>query len=278
MELCALCKEEKELQKSHFIASSFYKAVAQGHAPYDEAPVLHDFETGKVFRTNKQPQKRLLCSECEQLFSSKGENEVAKMCHRKDGKFLLRDILNTISASGVSSKNQVYFNGDGEVKDHVDLNSFVYFVISLLWRGSVTLWPKPFDGSYRSLGDNYEEKFGNYLLGRDALPDQFKLDIYVDFDEPSDIGIIAPVFSRERIHNFRFHLHSFFIPGLRFNIWLGKDVEKINNMNFQNSTSKVKLIKWSFTGSEFYKAARLGASKNKVVGKLANEVKEIRKN
>lgn len=154
----------------------------------------------------------------------------------------------------------------------------MYFAISLLWRGSVTLWPKPFDANYRTLGDKYEEKFRNYLLGRDTVPNQFRLDICVDFDEPSDIGIIGPMFSRERIYNFRFHLHSFFIPGLRFNIWLGNDVEKINNLNFQNSFSKVKLLKWSFTGSKFYKAARIEASKNKAVGKLASEVKELRKN
>lgn len=107
MEICALCKEEKELQKSHFIASSFYKAVAQGHAPYDEAPVMHDFERGTVLRTNKQPQKKLLCSECEQLFSKRGENEVARFCHRKDGQFLLRDILKNIPVSGISSKNKI---------------------------------------------------------------------------------------------------------------------------------------------------------------------------
>ncbi len=276
MEPCALCKEEKELQKSHYIASTFFKAVAQAHRPYDKSIVMHDFERRAVFRTNSQPQKKLLCSECEQLFSRKGEDIVAKYCLRKNGEFLLKQILQNLPVSGTTPNGMKYYRGDAELTNRLDLDSFVYFAISVLWRGSVTRWPRPYDSTYRSLGSKYEEEFRKYLLGQCPLTHHVSVDIQVDFDEPSFIGIISPISSREKIHTLRFHLHQIFIPGLRIKVFLGKDVNKLNQISIKK-TSIVTLFKWSFTNSEFFKNARLKASRNKPVGKLSKEIENMRK-
>lgn len=276
MQTCALCQEDKELQNSHYIAAAFFKAVAQGHAPYDQAIVHHDFEAKKVFRTNYQPKKKLLCSACEQLFSRKGENTLAKYCHRKDGQFLLKNVLEKTPASGVTPQGMVYYCEKEKINNEVDLDSFVYFAVSLLWRGSVTNWPKPYDGAYRSLGPKYEEDFRKYLLGKIPLISQISIDVQVDFDEPTFVGIISPICSREKIQELRFHLHQIFIPGIRIKVYLGKDIKKINQTSIKRS-SPVTFYKWSFTNSEFFKNARLKASKNKAVGKLSEEVEELKK-
>ena len=275
MKKCSLCHEIKELQKSHYISSSFYKALAQGFAPYDAAPVVNDFDQGKVFRSNKQPQKELLCSECEQLFSQKGENNVAKLCHRKNGKFLLRQILENVSESGVTPQGTVYYLGDGEIKNKIDIDSFIYFALSVLWRGSITKWPKPYDGNYGSLGSKYEEEFRKFLLGKAHLTPHVSVDVQVDFDDPIYPSIICPMFNREKIQNLRFHLHQIFIPGIRIKVMLGKDIKKLNQISMKNS-SIITFFKWSFTNSELFKDAQSKAARNKPVGRLASEVIDLR--
>jgi hypothetical protein len=136
---CGLCGEAAELQRSHFLPAGFFKAVAQGQAPYDDAPVMMDITKGTAVQSNIQVRKPFLCGLCEQRFSSHGEARVIANCHRKDGEFKLRDSLKVTASSATNSGRSIYYGH--AVPTEIDAAAYNYFVLSILWRASATNWP-----------------------------------------------------------------------------------------------------------------------------------------
>ncbi|MBV6576672.1 hypothetical protein JL978_06455, partial [Acinetobacter baumannii] len=72
LEICKLCGEKKELQRSHVIGRTFFSHILRD----SEKNVAYQFELQKeqVDTTNDTWFTRLLCSTCERFFNEKYEN------------------------------------------------------------------------------------------------------------------------------------------------------------------------------------------------------------
>ena len=137
--ICALCQQQAALAKSHLLPAGLFKAIAQTYAPYDFAPVMIDTAKGTALQTNLQVRKSLLCENCEQLFSRNGENHVIANCYRKNGEFKLRDAIKNQRPTHIVKDRAVFF-GD-QLGAEFRAGAYQYFLISVLWRTSVTQWP-----------------------------------------------------------------------------------------------------------------------------------------
>lgn len=247
---CGLCKEERELQNSHYMSAGLFKAVIQGHAPYDAAPVMVSVTKGTAVRSNHQPTKPYLCIDCEQRFSALGENEVIANCHAKDGRFGLRDKLRLHPPSLIRKSRKIYHGHD--LEGALSVAAYGYFALSVLWRGSSTDW-HGFGSDYRfALGKKYEEDFRLYLLGEKPFPERVAVSVYVDFDEPTQAVMSPPNYEQIDVEGRRHHQHSFMIPGVRFIVLVGGDPGGLTGPSHPDP-SKVTFFEWRFSGTAYQK-------------------------
>src|SRR4051794_17573254 len=79
--VCKMCREEKELQKSHLLPAALYDYCRKG----DQEPIRVTSEI--VMSTSRQTQDYLLCRACEGILNEGGERWIV-------GKFAKQDRVN----------------------------------------------------------------------------------------------------------------------------------------------------------------------------------------
>ncbi|OHY64423.1 hypothetical protein BB778_20585 [Pluralibacter gergoviae] len=110
--ICKLCLKDKELMESHSIPRSYFKRLKKND------PQLIVVQKGsKPKRENIDPKEPLLCFECEQFISQEYESY---------GIRLLRNHRN------------IRKNSDHIIVSHFDYKRFYLFLLSILWRASVS--------------------------------------------------------------------------------------------------------------------------------------------
>ena len=91
---CALCLQERELRKSHFMPSGFYKAI-KGKKNDDIVNNLKNHN--EVGYGDRQLTAHLLCDDCEDKFNKNGEKIAIKECYQYHyDKFELLDKANFV--------------------------------------------------------------------------------------------------------------------------------------------------------------------------------------
>jgi hypothetical protein len=81
---CRLCLQDRELRSSHLLPKSMYKLLRNDEFS-NPNPFVHGPE--RSVQTSKQAQQYLLCHDCEQRFSKRGEAWVMSHCWRSVGEF-----------------------------------------------------------------------------------------------------------------------------------------------------------------------------------------------
>ncbi len=208
---CALCLQERELRSSHLLPAGAYRLAREQAAP-NPNPVVID-RVGAV-ATSRQITAPLLCSECEQRFSTEGENYVLRECARPGGAFRLRDSLRAMQPAVCDGDVAVF-----EVHDAnpVDIESLTYFAISIFWRAAARQWW--LSGAWKrptSLGP-YGEPARRFLLGETSLPRDWRIFVHVWSEEHIDFTSTIPY--SEHIEGTR--RHKFCIPGITFIAFVG---------------------------------------------------------
>jgi hypothetical protein len=263
---CGLCRQQKPLKRSHLLSAGLFKAVAQGHAPYDSAPIMMDIRRGTAVQSNDQARKPFLCGDCEQRFSARGESKVIAQCHRKDGEFLLCHALKAAPPSHVSSGRSIYY-GD-RLPAEVSAEAFQYFLLSIIWRASATDWPSS-TGVVRGALGPYEEDVRRYLLGDFPVPDVVSISVYVNFEPNPTVLLAYPTISKTQLLGLRLRQHNLHIPGIRFIALVGRNVRKLNVGELQGSSGLPTFIEWWPTGTEFHHRLVRDVSGLQSKGKLA---------
>ena len=219
MQQCALCRRRAKLRESHLLPASLYRIIRSdsGSTSLRHPVLVHN---GKAVMTSIQFTCPLLCDNCEDLFSKKGERIVVAECHRPHESFLLRSKLETEKISFRDRKGAPWFSGSS--LRSVDVEAYRYFAVSVFWRGSVGHWKprEPLACRY-SLGERYEEDFRLYLLEEATLPKQALLIVFVDSGEEP----LALISSPESCNKGGYYLHHFRIPGIGFSLYLGRHIE-----------------------------------------------------
>ncbi|MFK7996922.1 MAG: hypothetical protein AB8B87_22485 [Granulosicoccus sp.] len=74
--ICAVCLQLSNLQDSHYIPKGVFKTTGNAGEEYESQLVHINIKTGTASYSNFRPTQKLLCSNCEQRFSDRGENLV----------------------------------------------------------------------------------------------------------------------------------------------------------------------------------------------------------
>lgn len=103
----------------------------------------------------------------------------------------------------------------------LDWPRIAYFAASVFWRSAVKDWQTPIGMLPRlEIGNQYEERLRQFLLGRAPFPETATL--IVDVWPPPETRIVLIFPQGGRVGSF--HRYSFSIPGIYFSLWLGQTV------------------------------------------------------
>jgi hypothetical protein len=208
-ERCGLCRRHRLLAASHLLPKSLYR-LFQGDEPSSRHP-LH-LSTQAAMQTSAQMKDYLLCDECEDRFSKRGERWTMGHAYRGGEQFKLRELLfRTKPYLSVDGSN-VYAGSEVE---GLDFASLTYFGASVFWRAAARNWSL---GRIRyssiKLGP-YAELLRLYLLDEAPFPtDTISLTVFVSMREPPLLGMHFPVTEAQQEQFMR--IHRFHIPGVQF--------------------------------------------------------------
>lgn len=169
--ICALCRNEKELKKSHLIPKSAYKHIRDSKEEGGGSPMRIHLHSKEAFFTDIQVKNYLLCADCEQLFSKNGEGPVSKMWATHHGFPLLEKFEKGIETR--SGPKFTLFNPEQIDKKVTD--GLYYFGASVLWRSNAWDWGVHPSIHKGTLGSRYELAFREYLLGKSQGIDGVRL-------------------------------------------------------------------------------------------------------
>ena len=241
--MCRLCRNTRPLQNSHLLPQAAYKPLRDDKPLANPHPVTMTRKT--TLATAKQVTAYLLCSDCETLFSQKGENYVVTQCVQRDGQFRLREQLQ--AATPLCSSSTPQFTAYDAISILGDrLDSYLYFAASIFWRTAAHSWKLGNNQRLKlSLGETYQEQFRLYLLGQDSFPSNGSIYLHVASEVPSQLlQITFP--SSVRRGRLDAHRHKFYMLGLIFALFLGGKTSQLYTRGALNSTQPCILLRpWS---------------------------------
>ncbi|WP_395600888.1 hypothetical protein [Pseudomonas sp. B19125] len=183
--LCALCKESDDLRCSHLLPKCAYRVIGKSKRQ-KASPVFVRSKRNLASPTDYQYKKYLLCSSCEQLFSTR-EDIISKYWFRKPG-FLLKEQLRQVTCYEGDDFARFYPVYPPVTLDEEDL---YYFALSLLWRSCAGSW-----GDYEGVNGfsgKVLHSIGEYLLGRSSAPSNVRVLVFVDWSGVLEQIMTLPV-------------------------------------------------------------------------------------
>lgn len=213
---CGLCLKSRELKVSHCLPAALYRLAREPGRKNPNPVVTRPTNT---LTSSKQVSAHFLCESCEQRFSSAGENLVLAECARSRTEFKLRQRLNKLSPL-VKSEGPISIY-DAQAALGGALDKYLYFAASVFWRAAAHKWKWGIQAVRRIfLGEAYQEQFRRYLLGEVGLPSSARIFLHVSSEAEVGTTTIFPCTSRIK----GTHRHKFYIPGLLFILFLGRNV------------------------------------------------------
>jgi len=267
LEKCALCLKPRELRESHYIPQGVFKAVGYGGPEYESQTVSLNFQTGKTTYSNYQPKKKLLCGECEQKFSCRGESQVIPELLTYQNFPLRDDILSLVSDGDSANQNTM---------GNLDYQSYAYFALSIIWRGSITKWPAPYDKLYGKLR-RHEELFRRYLYGQSQFPKRTFITVMIDTVDENCHGLHIPNFHSEMHDKCRLRVFKFQVPGVIFNVFTEAKIPASHMEWLSEFPIPIGFLKTDFSTLNSYQNSIKQATSNRPVGKkMLKEHKKIK--
>ena len=211
--VCRLCRTEAQLCNSHLIPAGFYRLLRSTTIePAD--PLL--ISPKSTFTTSIQISEHLLCGECEERFRAGGEDWAIRNCYRVGEGFRLHEL--TLSCTLLEDGELAKFYS-AKSNLEIDCAKLAYFAASVFWRASAHAWKFPTINPAIPIAlGPYEDKFRTYLLGSSRFPDNAAIWVWISQAEKPSRAITFP--SSYRL--WECHVHTFDIPGVRFELFLGK--------------------------------------------------------
>lgn len=241
---CALCHKNATLRKSHYIPAALYRVLHEDD-DINSNKLLQNFSGKKFSTADKQLVCPLLCSNCENLFSTNGEKEIAKSCLHKNS-FPLREQLQTFPISSQRQGITVFAPKNFSKQE----NCWLYFALSVFWRGSVIPWRKTVQHYYQALGEHYQEQIRLFLLTSNrSFLDNIVVVLSVDFDSNPISLIEFP----KHVKNGIDHYHLFCIPGIEIMMFVGHSTKELTSSSrnifftghiYKETSGYISLVKY----------------------------------
>ena len=214
--LCALCLEEKPLQKSHLLPKAMYRGLREEGDSISN-PIL--ITQGVATSTSRQLVQPLLCSACEQRFGTREKLAVSYSQRELDTESRFLQEVKQEAHMGRADPPLWFEVRSGSPLPVEDL---AYFALSVFWRGSVAKWGPGAEGRFHGALGSYEESLRRYLLGEDPLPSTFAL--WAEALLPGTLGqaMMVPATAKSQVNGGR--QHRLLIPGIAFVLLVGSQL------------------------------------------------------
>ncbi|HAF7509390.1 TPA: hypothetical protein GNA48_000039 [Salmonella enterica subsp. houtenae serovar 21:z4,z23:-] len=268
-EMCELCNKSSILKNSHLMPKSLYKIITRTFSPHDSAPIWASKSQKSAYYTNSQIAKKLLCGVCEDRFNKNGEKYVIEKCLKNEHTFELKRMLEH-SVPSINVEGFYYFTPNDIPKLNSD--KFMYFVASIVWRATATNWSNDDIAHLNgSLPNEYKEPLRNYLLKRADFPKNIYITVCIDNDpNPLPIMSLPSGDIKKNMHV------SFFIPGIKFNIFFGeKSDQQLSSTLNKLGINLIYMFRPFRSSNEYLQLLHLMGSELSLKGKLAKQSKNI---
>jgi len=239
---CALCAVQvPKLLNSHLMPAALYKLLRDPEGPGSPDPII--VGGGRSVTSSAQVSQPLLCYDCERRFG-RHESWMLRHCARPQT-FLLRDGLSGAPSLRLSSRNVLACDINSsypEAAGHLE-----YFAASIIWRSAVVSW-RIGSRVMRTLQlGPYLEEFRRYLIGEEPFPADAALSVFVDSQPRPSLSLVFPFSGRFGPAT----RHIFAIPGVRFVLFVGKQLPAENRAMAVNSDGPKVLFLEDFALSSF---------------------------
>jgi hypothetical protein len=217
---CKLCLEDDtELQLSHLTPAKVYRLLDSPNAP-NRNPFLITSQV--TVQTAREIRDYLLCRDCEELLSRKGENWVVPRLAAPDKTFPLHDILTTVAPDVVGPDVRAYAaarNPEMRVED------LTHFALGVFWKASARAWrsgPSITSTSGIDLGP-FGDSVRLFLLGIGPFPERVALGVAL---MPPPVTTVLSYLPREGTQSNGVRHFSYYVPGVLFMISIGGEVSR----------------------------------------------------
>ena len=170
MGTCRLCLKEKKLIKAHIIPNFMYRGIKEGNF----SRFNKNLDTGKSFTLPAQTgefDKSILCEDCDSGILNEKFEKYAKM---------------TLFDNHIG----VEYNGNSFICKNIDYSKFKLFLLSILWRSSIS--NRPFFDRV-NLGKKLEERLRKMLYEGNAPKEtEYAIMIQMDMDSSISTFVVQP--------------------------------------------------------------------------------------
>ena len=249
---CRLCLRHAVLKNSHLLPKSIYKLLRTGRSSNPHSFVL---TTRTGVRTSKQARQYLLCNECEQRFSGRGEAWVVANCWRGMKKFRIQEILAGSEPLMANEDLKVYA---GASIPGLDMAKLVYFGSSVFWRASICHWKIMGDQIYINLGP-YSELLRLFLL--DSAPFPRNMVLHIGVSSLTTQALDLALFPRSSRTKTGIRRHRFIVPGIYFTLLVGNQITDSERLLCAAQSPESRISIWKQTDAEL-----ISGSARKILG------------
>jgi len=132
----------------------------------------------------------LLCSDCEDILSKKGETWVCPRLGWADRRFPLFDLLEKAGGFHDRDKGEGVYHAANN--SEIDVEKFLHFAFGILWRAGVHSWIGKIKPTMVELG-LYEERIRFWLHGTGPFPGMAALNLVVSRPDRMQLTLTQPV-------------------------------------------------------------------------------------
>lgn len=211
---CKLCLQTTDLQNSHLLPAAIYKMCrSEKDDPITvrNDPTIRNF---RVFQTSKQVTGFVLCSACEQLLNTNGEDWMIPQLSTVQ-KFPLYQELTSIAPEASWEDTTAYAASKLET---IRVDLLAHFALGIFWKAAVHDWQTG-QGTLRIQLGPYRNGLRDFLLGGPFPKHTYLMTTLVPPALPT-ISARLPITHRSA----QFPCHSFYVPGVEFTLTVGNRV------------------------------------------------------
>jgi hypothetical protein len=210
--VCKLCQNEEDLLDCHLISAAVSKLLrARQNTNPNPLVVTADW----IGQTSEQVSAYEFCRKCEDIFNERGEKWILPQLASLDG-FPLYDML--LKAKPFFQQEELSAYHACDITDFEKVK-VIHFAMAIFWKASVRDWGTKGKTIYVGLG-RYAEPLRQFVLGTGPFPKNMYLAVTILPPTVPLLGMLMPV----RMVQKTFHRYKFYVPGLEFELKVGKQV------------------------------------------------------
>jgi len=238
-----MCLEVKRVVNSHLFPESLYSHVRESGRAIIVA-------NGVVRPTDRHWKAYLLCLECEDILSKKGEAWVCPRLGWPCVRFPLYDLLQKAGGYMQGDKGEgIYYAVNNP---EISVEKITHFALGIFWRASVHSWMGRSTPTMIDLG-RFGESFRLWLHGSGPFPGMTFLNIIVSRPEKVELNLVQPSFIPAGTS---WKQYTFYALGAMFHLNVGDSVPLEDRLiSFHYNPQHPVLVSDHVTDRHTYKLA-----------------------